>query len=105
MTVDQLSGVAMGLNASVVGNLKKGPWTELDRDALAETAAEVDKGWLSECPEIDMKRHFIAKRFPIKQRNKMRLIDDFSSLWGELYGRPAGEDERLNLSTRLLQFS
>ena len=78
MTVDQLSGVAMGLNASVVGNLKKGPWTELDRDALAETAAEVDKGWLSECPEIDMKRHFIAKRFPIKQRNKMRLIDDFS---------------------------
>jgi len=68
----------MGLNASVVGSLKKGPWTELDRDALAKTAAEVDKGWLSECPTIDMKRHFIAKRFPIKQKNKMRLIDDFS---------------------------
>ena len=78
MTVDQLSGVAMGLNASVVGSLKRGPWTELDKDALDETVAEVDKGWLSECPEVDMRRHFVAKRFPIQQRNKMRLIDDFS---------------------------
>ena len=50
------------------------PWTELDKDALDETAAEVDKGWLSECPEVDIRRHFIAKRFPIKQRNNDQVV-------------------------------
>ena len=30
MTVEQLSGVALGMNSAVVGALKKGPWTELD---------------------------------------------------------------------------
>ena len=78
MTVDQLKGVALGLNAAVVGALKRAPWTPLDEAALQETVAEVDKGWLAECGEVDMKRQFIAKRFPIQQKNKMRLIDDFS---------------------------
>ena len=57
MTVDQLNGVAMGLDAPVVGGLKKSPWTEMDRDALAETAAELYQGWLSECPEIESTRN------------------------------------------------
>ena len=78
MTVEQLKGVALGLNAAVVGSLKQAQWTDLDASALAETEAEVDKGWLSKCDKVDMKNHFIAKRFPIQQKDKMRLIDDFS---------------------------
>ena len=78
MTVEQLKGVALGLNASVVGSLKQSPWTDLDSSALAETEVEVDTGWLSKCDRVDMESHFIAKRFPIQQKEKMRLIDDFS---------------------------
>ena len=78
MTVQQLEGIALGLNSAVVGALMKGPWTPLDADALEETISEVDKGWLAECKDVDMKGQFIAKRFPIQQKSKMRLIDDFS---------------------------
>ena len=78
MTVEQLSGVALGMNSAVVGALKKGPWTELDEKALEETKTEVEKGWLRESEDVDLRKHFVAKRFPIQQKNKMRLIDDFS---------------------------
>ena len=78
MTVDQLKGVALGLNAAVVGALQRAPWTPLDETALQKTTAEVGKGWLAECGEVDMKQHFIAKRFPIQQKNKIRLIRDLS---------------------------
>ena len=78
MTVQQLEGIALGLNSAVVGALMKGPWTPLDADALEETVSEVDKGWLAECKDVDLKGQFIAKRFPIQQKSKMRLIDDFS---------------------------
>eukprot|EP00435_Cladocopium_sp_Y103_P007598 s2738_g2.t1 len=78
MTVEQLSGMALGLNAAVVGSLKKAPWTELDQKALEETKAEVEKGWLAECPNVDLKKHFVAKRFAISQKGKLRLIDDFT---------------------------
>jgi hypothetical protein len=70
MTVEQLRGVALGLNASVVGSLKQTPWTDLDSSALAETETEVEKGWLSKCDLVDMKNHFIAKRFPSSRRTR-----------------------------------
>ena len=78
MTVDQLSGVALGLNSAVVGSLKKSPWSDLDAKALEETRVEVEKGWLAESKEVDLRRHFVAKRFPIQQKSKMRLKDDFT---------------------------
>ena len=56
MTVDQLKGVALGLYAAVVEALKRVPWTPLDEAALQETTAEVDKGWLAECGEVNMKQ-------------------------------------------------
>eukprot|EP00435_Cladocopium_sp_Y103_P051004 s3063_g15.t1 len=52
MTVEQLSGMALGLNAAVVGSLKNAPWTELDQKALEETRAEVEKGWLAESAKV-----------------------------------------------------
>ena len=78
MTVQQLEGIALGLSSAVVGALMKGPWTPLDADAWEETVSEVDKGWLAECKDVDLKGQFVAKRFPIQQKSKMRLTDDFS---------------------------
>ena len=102
MTVDQLSGVALGLNASVVVSLKQGPWTDLDCSALEKTTAEVEKGWLSECVQVDMKRHFIAKRFPIQQKTKMRLIDDFSVCG---VSATVGFPEKLRVESQLTKWS
>jgi len=39
---------------------------------------EVANGWLAEEPHPDLGKQFIAKRFPIQQKEKTRLIDDFS---------------------------
>jgi len=78
MTVQQLEGIALDLNSAVVRALMKGLWTPLDADALEDAVAEVDKGWLAECKDVDLKGQFIAKSFPIQQKSKVRLIDDFS---------------------------
>ena len=91
LTVEQLKGVALGLNAAVVGSLKQAQWTDLDASTLAETEAEVDKGWSSKCNEVDMKNHFVAKRFPIQQKDKMRLIDNFFCSWRKCQGGPSRE--------------
>ena len=78
MSLDQLKGMAMGLNSAVVSSLKSQEWTDIDEQALEETEHEVAKGWLRHCSDINLKDHFIAKRFPLQQREKIRLIDDFS---------------------------
>ena len=78
LTVEQLQGMAMGLNMAVVGSLKGGAWEDVDQTAWDETMLEVERGWLSICETVDMKRHVIAKRFPMKQKDKTRLIDNFS---------------------------
>ena len=78
MSLDQLKGMAMGLNSAVVSSLKSQEWTDIDEQALEETEHEVAKGWLRHCSDINLKDHFIAKRFPLQQRKKIRLIDDFS---------------------------
>ena len=45
---------------------------------------EVANGWLAEEPHPDLGKQFIAKRFPIQQKEKTRLIDDFSICGGKL---------------------
>ena len=65
-----------GLNAAVIKSLEKSAPSEYDQLVWDETMAEVDRGWLissdasGEC--------FIAKRFPVPQKDKVRLVDDFS---------------------------
>ena len=77
-TLDQLKGSACGLNSAVIGSLKSAEWNKLDEQALLETEEEVCKGWLRPCNSIKLKEHFVAKRFPLEQREKIRLIDDFT---------------------------
>lgn len=63
---------------AVVASLEAAEWRDMDDIAWQETMQEVDNGWLAEGPSPDLDHHFIAKRFPIQQKDKTRLIDDFS---------------------------
>ena len=76
MTEKQLQGIAIGLNKAVVESIRVGAPTDLDQVAVEETWKEVEKGWLKPCMNIDLHNHHIAKRFPIQQNEKVRLIDD-----------------------------
>ena len=76
LTTQELRKRAAGLNAAVTGSLENSTEGPHDQYAWDETMEEVQKGWLgvsdgsSEC--------VIAKRFPLVQGSKVRLIDDFS---------------------------
>ena len=74
----QLDSMCYGLNLAVVNSLKNSKWEPSDQVAWDETLAEVDKGWLGECESVDLKHDIVAKRFPIQQGEKTRLIDDCS---------------------------
>jgi hypothetical protein len=74
----QLEGMARGLNMAVVSSLEAAEWLDIDQVAWEETLQEVANGWLAEEPAPDLDHHFVAKRFPIQQKEKTRLIDDFS---------------------------
>ena len=77
-SLEQLEGMAKGLNMAVVSSLETSDWLPVDQVAWDETMQEVANGWLAEEPHPDLERQFIAKRFPIQQKEKTRLIDDFS---------------------------
>ena len=76
LTTQELRKRAAGLNAAVTGSLENSTEGPHDQYAWDETMEEVQKGWLgvsdgsSEC--------VIAKRFPLVEGSKVRLIDDFS---------------------------
>ena len=92
MTVEQLHGVALGLNSAVVGSLKSAEWNELQATAFAETKLEVEKGWFSDCSELNLKWHFVAKIFAISQTNKQNKVDrQFFHVWRQCHGRIARE--------------
>ena len=78
MNVEQLKGMALGLNHAVVGAIKNSEPSELDAPAWDETQLEVQQGWLQPCDVDDLGVVHIAKRFPIQQGGKLRLIDDFT---------------------------
>ena len=46
LTVEQLQGMAMGLNMAVVGSLKGATWEDIDQTAWDETMLEVERGCL-----------------------------------------------------------
>ena len=74
--VDQLVKRSRGLNAAVVKSLEGEPWTEVDDRVWSETLHEVDKGWIAK--PTPQPFEFVAKRFGLVQKQKVRMIDDFS---------------------------
>ena len=75
-SVDQLLKMAPGFNAAVLGSLSGGSDSPHGSVVWEETMQEVAKGWIEPCD--DNIGTCIAKRFPVPQRNKVRMIDDFS---------------------------
>ena len=68
--------LAPALNAAVTGALTSATDGEHDQFVWDETQKEVEHGWFY--PAEHCKPECIAKRFPLRQANKVRLIDDFS---------------------------
>ena len=79
MTLSELRGIALGLNHAVVDSLAQAGASELDVPAWEETQAEIQNGWLEPCEVDDLRLVHVAKRFPLQQGGKLRLIDDFSA--------------------------
>ena len=75
---EHLKGMLPGLNRAVLGSLETQAPSEHDDFAWQETMQEVEKGWLRKSTEVDIGSCAIAKRFPLPQSEKVRLIDDFS---------------------------
>ena len=74
--MDQLVKRSKGLNAAVVQSLDDESWTEVDEKVLEETVQELDRGWISEWQP--QPGEFVAKRFGLAQKDKVRMIDDFT---------------------------
>ena len=75
-SLDHLLKLAPALNAAVTGALTSATDGEHDQFVWDETQKEVEQGWLY--PADHCKPECIAKRFPLQQANKVRLMDDFS---------------------------
>ena len=67
-SMEQLEGMAKGLNMAVVASLESSEWMPVDQVAWDETMQEVANAWLAEEPHPDLGKQFIAKRFPTQQR-------------------------------------
>jgi len=65
--------MSKGLNAAVVNSLHGAADSEYDQFVWNETMTEVDKGWLA--PSSLDGECFVAKRFPVPQKDKVRLVD------------------------------
>ena len=72
----QLLRMAPGFNAAAVGSLEQSADTTHDQKVWDETLQEVERGWIE--PTDQVQGCLIAKRFPVPQKNKVRMIDDFS---------------------------
>ena len=76
LTLSQLQKMAPGLNASVIRAIDESAVDSTTQHVWDETLAEVEKGWLE--PATSSHNCSVAKRFGLQQKNKVRMIDDFS---------------------------
>ena len=75
VTVQPLKGIALGVNHAVVDSLRQAATADLDGPAWDEAQVEVERGWLAPCEVEDLRLVHVAKRFPLLQGGKLRLID------------------------------
>ena len=76
LSLEQLERMSAGLNEAVVGSLNKDQWTDVDDKVWEETQTESNREWIS--PTESTQPKFLAKRFGLVQKNKVRMIDDCS---------------------------
>ena len=78
LSESQLAKAAIGYSHAVVSQIEHSEVSELDSVCWNMTQEEVKAGWLTPDLECNPADCCVAKRFPLQQRNKCRLIDDFS---------------------------
>ena len=69
--MNQLKGIALGLNHAVVDSLMQAEVSELDAPAWEETQTEIDNGWLVPCEVADLRTVHVAKRFSFATRRQV----------------------------------
>ena len=79
MTVQQLKGHRIGCQPCCGRFFAQAAVTDLDAPAWDETKIEIERGWLAPCEVEDLREVHVAKRFPLLQGGKLRLIDDFTA--------------------------
>ena len=79
ITLDGLLSSAQGLNKSTEAKVQRRQEPDLEKATWVETEAELDKAWLWIDPDQDWKGKVVARRFGIRQGEKVRTIDDCSA--------------------------
>ena len=77
MSLTALESLSKGLNARVRAKVLGTASSELNEATWAETEKELSEGWM-EIDESDGKGSAWALRFGLQQKEKVRVIDDFS---------------------------
>ncbi len=68
--------MARGLNKMIVSQLEKPDDDELAKRAWASTMEEIDMQWVWLDDTSEVGNFLLAKRFPLEQKQKLRIIDD-----------------------------
>ncbi len=68
--------MAQGLNKMIVSQLEKQGDDELAKRAWARAMEEIDMQWVWLDDTSNFSDFLLAKRFPLGQKQKLRIIDD-----------------------------
>ena len=77
-TLEAVKAAAKGVNKAIRSQVAKSASDELNGEVWNQTLEEVSKGWIWIDEECDPDSHLLAKRFGLRQGEKVRLIDDCS---------------------------
>ena len=92
--IETVKIMARGLNKMIVSQLEKPDDDELAKRAWASTMEEIDMQWVWLDDTSEVGNFLLAKRFPLEQKQKLRIIDDCTA--GGL-NQTCGSQEKLKI--------
>ncbi|CAJ1382659.1 unnamed protein product, partial [Effrenium voratum] len=78
MPAAAVMAMASSVNRRIVKQMAETSFSETDAKAWDETLAELERGWIFRDDAPDLGKVLLAKRFGLAQKEKTRVIDDFS---------------------------
>ena len=78
MPAPAVMAMASSVNQRIVKQMSETSFSETDAKAWDETLAELERGWIFRDDAPDLGKVLLAKRFGLAQKEKTRVIDDFS---------------------------
>ena len=75
-TIESALKVAKGINKNICKQVENNPDPDLAEEVWVQTLDELSNRWTWLDEECDSSKHLMAKRFGLKQGEKVRLIDD-----------------------------